>query len=554
MKKRFAISFALSAIGTAGFAAAKSSLKKVFADETKKRSFLDKSDSIVQKVIGVLADRVSDAGIPYLNRYDDTGFLEGSGYFLAEPAKNARWRLGFAKQSIIPAVVNGKLYVGGYLAFPPNTVSGYITDQLIRAAAFDDGSGRGINVFAVIDCIGISNTDIRHIRTLLKDFIAENNIVSLNISATHCHSGVDTQGIWGSLTEALRVNGKAVADGHPEDAVSGKNKDFMEYLFVTAADTVKKAVADMRPGKLEYTLADASEFVRDKRPPYIVDDKMTVMRFTPDDGEKSTVAVFLAAHPTCYGGRQREVSADFPYYLCDETERNGFNAMFFQGAEAAVATERGNSHIPEGLSRHGGIEAYGRTLGQLALGSINENMTEIEPMLNVAVTQAFVPSDNKILELAAKLRLVNNGITKVCMDNEQDSKNYDLYLATEVGYAEFGKTLKFALIPGELCPELLVGGAYEKDKAYWGADWKYPPMRSAVEGHLTVIGLCNDTIGYIVPDNDFGSVFAKDHYEEAVSTGRRAASNIVGAFLRTVEKAEKTRISGSQIIPENSKG
>ena len=75
-------------------------------------------------------------------------------------------------------------------------------------------------------------------------------------------------------------------------------------------------------------------------------------------------------------------------------------------------------------------------------------------------------------------------------------------------------------------------------------------MRSAVNGHLTVIGLCNDTIGYIVPDNDFGSVFAKDHYEEAVSTGRRAAPNIVGAFLRTVQKAEKIRISGSQIIKE----
>ena len=549
MKKRFAIPLALSAAGTAGFFAAKNALKKAFADDRKKREIIDKGDGIVQKIVGALADGVPDTDIPYLNRYENDGFMEGSGYFLASPSENAVWKAGFAKNSIIPESVEGKLYIGGYLTFPPNTVSGYINDQLIRVAAFDDGSGRGINVFAVIDCIGISNTDIRHIRNMLHDFIAENNIVSINISATHCHSGIDTMGIWGDLIQALKVNKKAIAEGRPEDAVSGRNKEFMDYLYVTAADTIKQAVRNMRHGKLHFTLVDASEYVHDKRPPYVLDDTMTVMKFTPADGEKSTVAVFLAAHATCYGGRQREVSSDFPYYLCDEIEKNGFNAMFFQGAEAAVATDRGK-HVPEGLSRHGGIEAYGRVLGRLAVDGINKGMTEIPPMLNVTVSQIFVPSDNKILELAAKMRLVNNSTAKVCMDNDEDSKNYDLYLATEVGFAEFGTDLKFALIPGELCPELLVGGAYNADKAYRGTDWKYPSMRSAVGGHLTVIGLCNDTIGYIVPDNDFGSVFAKDHYEEAVSTGSRAASNIVGAFLRAVEHADKIRISGSQLIKE----
>lgn len=549
MKKRFAIPFALSAVGTAGFLAAKNTLKKTFADENKKRSFLDKSNDKVQSLIGVLSDNVPDNLIPYLNRYDDTGFLEGSGYFLSSPAENARWKMGFAKNSIIPESVNGDLYIGGYLAYPPNKVTGYINDQLVRAAAFDDGSGRGINVFAVIDCIGISNTDIRTIRTKLKKLIEEKNIVSINISATHCHSGIDTLGMWGSLTDALKKNKKAVAAGRPEDAVSGKNKDFMEYLFFTAAETITKAVESMQSGKLEYSLLDISDYVHDKRPPYVLDDKMTLLRFTPDSGEKSTLAVFMAAHPTCYGDKQREVSADFPYYLCDELEKNGFDAMFFQGAEAAVATDRGNN-VPEGLSRHGGIEAYGRALGKVALDGTMNKMTEVEPMLNVAVSETFVPSVNKILELAARLRLVNHSLAKVCPDNEEDSKNYELYFGTEVGYAEFGKTLKFALIPGELCPELLVGGGYDRDKAYWGVDWKYPSMRSAVDGHLTVIGLCNDEIGYIVPDNDYGSVFAKDHYEEAVSAGGKTASNIVGAFMRTVEKAEKSRITGSQLIKE----
>ena len=59
---------------------------------------------------------------------------------------------------------------------------------------------------------------------------------------------------------------------------------------------------------------------------------------------------------------------------------------------------------------------------------------------------------------------------------------------------------------------------------------------------MAVIGLCNDCIAYIVPDNDYGSVFAPLHYEEAVSPGRRTGSNVAGAFLRTAEAAEKIRI------------
>lgn len=67
-------------------------------------------------------------------------------------------------------------------------------------------------------------------------------------------------------------------------------------------------------------------------------------------------------------------------------------------------------------------------------------------------------------------------------------------------------------------------------------------MQTAVKGRLSVIGLCNDAIAYIVPDNDFGSVFAHLHYEEAVSAGKRTASNIAGAFFRLVEEAEASRI------------
>ena len=49
-------------------------------------------------------------------------------------------------------------------------MSGVIDDQAVRVICLDDSSGRGSVVFAVIDCVGISGTDIRRIRERLADF------------------------------------------------------------------------------------------------------------------------------------------------------------------------------------------------------------------------------------------------------------------------------------------------------------------------------------------------------------------------------------------------
>ena len=506
-----------------------------------KQKLIDFGDKAVQKVLWGAAGMVSDKTIPYLNRYDNTGYLEGSGYFLSEPKADAAWRVGFAKDSILPEIVSGDLYLGGYLRFPPNKVSGYLTDLMIRAFAFDDGSDRGINIFAVIDCVGISNTDVRVIRQRLKPLIEEMNIVSLNISATHCHSGVDTMGVWGDLIAALKKNPGAVKSSKKlQNAVSGRNPDFMEYLFETAAETIEAAVRGMQPGKLDWAKVDAAHFVHDKRAPYVTDDNITMLRFTPDDaGANKLLAVFMAAHPTCYGSKNTAVSADFPYFMCEALEKEGYDAAFFQGAEAAVATARGNI-VKEAQTNHHSIMLYGQAIADYLLQTDEAAFAPVEPMLNVIVKETLIPVDNALLALLGKLRVVDNQMTKVT--NGENGKDYDLYFPTEIGIAEFGKALSFAMIPGELMPEIAFGGTMGEDESYHGTEWNYPPLCSAVNGHMAVIGLCNDCIAYIVPDNDYGSVFAPNHYEEAVSAGRRTGSNIAGAFLRTAEAAEKIRI------------
>lgn len=527
---------ALSGVG--GFVAKKEFDKFIKVAENKQK-LIDEGDVLVQKIVGKLAHAVPVKYVPYINRYDNKGFMEGSGYFLKAPAENAVWKMGYSKNSVVPYKIDGDCYIAGYLAFPPNKMQGIIQEQMCRAYAFDDGSGRGVNVWAVIDCIGISNTDIRDIRNRLSDLIPEKNILSINISATHCHSGIDTCGLWGDLVAALKTNVKALKKNKPEDCISGKNKMFMEYFKDSAANTIREAVENMTEGKLYYSQMPIEKFVHDKRPPDVIVDKATVLKFVPADGSKQSLAVFMAAHPTCYGDKQKDAICDFPRFMCNRIEENGFNAAFFQGAELAIATDRGG-YAPEDATNEEGIQAYGEALGDYILSG--NDFTELKPLLNVAVSELFLPNSNNILELACRMRVVNNNMVKVTMSDERNAKDFELRFASEVGFANFGNALTFVMAPGEMEPELVVGGFLTPEISYDGNAWELPSLAEFFGGDIAAIGLCNDFVGYIIADNNFGSMFAPLHYEESISAGKHTASNIVNAIINLKNKTEKTAI------------
>ena len=552
MNKKKAVAAVLSL--TAGAVTAKLSADKVkeaLSSPDSKRRLQDSGHKMAMKLVKKISDSVSDKGIPYLNRYDGKGFLEGNGYFLSSPEENARWTVGFSKASVIPPVLEGDYYIGGYLAFPPNKMNGIMNEQMVRALAVSDGSGRGIHVFAVIDCIGISGTDIRDIRLSLSDLISEKNILSVNISATHCHSGIDTDGLWGDLPKIYKHNKKEVKKGKKAKPISGKNEGFMLYLKKTAARVIRQAVENMTTGEMFYAQLPIGDFVRDKRPPYVTVNDLTNIRFIPDGGGKAVSVVLMAAHPVCYGDKQREASRDFPGYLCDEMEEMGFEAMFIQGAEAAVATNRG-PHIPDGLTTDEGLKAYGKAIADYVANYDKSAYKKLSPLINVTLGEVFLPSGNEILELAAKLRIVNNSLVRITTvdDGNKDDKSYDLTFVTEVGFAVLGNELSIAMVPGELMPEIAIGGAFEDWESYNGTKWDKPSLKEILGTEIAVAGLCNDFIGYIVPDNDYGSILAPLHYEESASAGGKTASNIVSAFERLKKNSEKITVYEKQTVKE----
>lgn len=526
MKKRSLIPFAVLAAAAGAGAAVGRKLK---TDRACRRDFDDAVGKGILAAVGKLAHKLPEPNFGDISDYESRDFYPGHSEFATSGKRGARWRLGYARRSLVPDDYNQKdYYIAGYLSYPPNVMSGVIDDQAVRVICLDDSSGRGSVVFAVIDCVGISGADIRRIRARLADFAKENNIVSVNVSSIHCHSAIDTQGLWGDLPKMLKNNVRAVKDRRYDDIISGRDPEFMENLFEKTADAIKEAFNSMQRGKLTYVRTDAIDFARDKRPPYVWDRDIVRLRFIPDNGSRETVAAFMAAHPTALGAKNTKLSSDYISAMEQEINKAGRNFIFFQGAELAIAQQR------DCITEHDGSEGwqeYGRTIGRFLNSIPDERERRVATFINIRNREIFIPADNPILIAAAKTGLVNNTVL-------HDAKEESGYcFVSEIGYAEIGRELSLALIPGELAPEILLGGAYGADESFNRTAWEYPPMRDMIpEGReLSVIGLCNDATGYIIPDNDYGSVIAKDHYEEAVSAGRRAGSTVTEAFGELVK-------------------
>ncbi|MBQ6020209.1 MAG: hypothetical protein IJL26_08530, partial [Clostridia bacterium] len=239
MKAKTIVKAGILAVGAA--AAAPFVKKKLDSPEGRRFLYEAADKSLAGVLTGVSA--VLPAGKPGdILDFTPTPDYPGTAQFLEEPAEGAVWSLGYAKKSILPEnIFDDVYYLGGYLAYPPNRADGVLDDMLIRAVAVNDGSGRGTAVFAVIDCVGVSNHDVNDIRALLADFAKERNIVSINISATHSHSCIDTLGLWGELTTALKTNPVKALSGET-DFVSGRNETFMQNMKETAAQAIREAV------------------------------------------------------------------------------------------------------------------------------------------------------------------------------------------------------------------------------------------------------------------------------------------------------------------------
>ncbi len=435
-------------------------------------------------------------------------------------AAGTGWTLGFAKTVLTPDDVGKKTYyIAGYNS--NNPAEGVLDDMFARAVYLDDNTGRGGVVLCAVDCVGLSRHDINEIRKAVIESGKIPALKSINVCATHTHSAIDTQGLWGK---------SYVSDG--------KDKAFMERLKKKTAEAILAAYDARQSGSLYYGTADIADKLADTRTPIDYNPLLTCLRFAPDGGDKSVYLVNMSCHPELLGRGTKNVSADFPAYMGREIEaQTGGDFLFFNGA---VGGQISADKIEDVLKTpdfdcEGYMKQYGKEIGDIVLSIQNEQA--LSPLVNIKSQALSIPCENPIFKLGKVIGILNN-------DLQKPRFRLQFNILTEISYLELGaKQIGMFLIPGELYSEFYSGNFLPAAEAANGFDADYKPLRTMTDcAHSFAVGLCNDALGYIIPDNDFlgnewlgyfdicKDQFGRTHYEETNSVGPNEAKIIIDAM------------------------
>lgn len=511
-----------------------------------------------------------------LDAYEN--FYAGMEEFIDEPQGDAVWSLGYGKETILPADFGEKSYAkGAYIPYifgneMYKDEEGNDEDLMARAIVMDDGSGRGKVVFIALDAMGLANADVRLIREALKDIAAQNNIVSINVSCTHIHTGIDSQGVWSDPVGVIFNN---ILGG---EVKYGVDRSFIESVVSGSKKAVEEALADMTTGELYYSSVDIEEYVWDRTAPISLDTNMYKLEFVPFSSEKApTIIATFGCHPESSSydwsddGSDRllpfdlKFSADFIWYTEKVMNAAGYNFIYIQGNVSTVTSGRGNSNDGIDGNAHYTAVRYGYEIGYMLLGmNLNEadrialnkatgdrldvelyknkegysvwyegfpvvDAVEVEPVLNIKVKQFFVQIDNNIITLLGKTSVADNLVLK-----SDDGKHYTV---SEVGYLEIGDEMKVYMSPGETFGELVFGGK--------GAEgFAFEPVREYTGEDIIVMDLMNDAAGYVA--NPANYVMAGLQYNEGtgefdsdtwclISYGKGAAPTFIGHFYEVFD-------------------
>ncbi len=526
------------------------------------------------KLLGVLTPTPDYPTVEEYFSAESENFYEGTKNFIDNAADGAKWSLGFGKESVVPEnLLDGtkEYYTGGYFT---QKVNGVFDDQRAVAIALNDGSGRGTTIFASIDGIGVANADVRAVRNAVEQKLKANGIDSdinaININATHCHTVIDTQGIGLDLLPKIFLSFFG-------GAKRSMDTEFLEVMIDRTSDAIVEAYTNMETGKLFYFETagmgkdEENGLYLEDEYPYLVNKRyytegyqhvFACFKFVPDN-EASAATIFsnIGAHPTVVDESTKLLSADFPAFMEEKINGAGMNFMFIQGAQAPVSVnkwadipEATDSEVDAKIAVNPVAEDYktaillGYEYARLILEAQN-NTKEIEPILNVRMTEYAVKLETGLFGYGATEGFI--GTTTV-----KDSSSKTGYsIVTEAGYIEIGKDIVLLTAPGEIVPQLVYGNVVSAEYSYRGTEWTYEATVNIVPEGKTVLvmGLCNDAIGYILPDNDYAH-FITDiiwdadgadklfgpyhrHYEEMLSAGSSAGSTTV-LILNELVKSE----------------
>lgn len=467
---------------------------------------------------------------------------------LAAARSQAALTAAAGKADITPDLERETVWLAGYGA-KGRRARGVRDPLHVRALVLSDGKRR--LALVGVDSIGIFRDDVEEIRRLA-GFDGPDSYLLL--SATHDHSAPDTLGLWGRLP-----------------GVSGVDARYHRRLKQTAAGLVRELSGRLKPARLTAARAelDPRGLCKDLRDPAVLDPELNVLQVRGAEGGVIGTVVRWSCHAEVLGSDNPFVTADYPGPLCGRVEeRLGGSCLFLPGVIGGLMA-------PE-VDRSPGLEhqfaakdALGRRVAEEAIRALRAAERVPVAEISFASRAPRIPVENSRYLLFLRSLAFGHELYQADGKPLPAWKTYWYplrhlvffplperlrpWVETEVSLVRIG-TVKILGIPGELFPELAIGG-YDGRHAYGRplvrpGNQNPPELEKAPKGpylrdrlrarHGWIVGLANDEIGYIVPEYDFQVAPTRSmtprppgtHYEETNSIGRRAT----GILLRAAEE------------------
>lgn len=457
--------------------------------------------------------------------------------------------------------------------FGSNRAATGVRDGTLGLVGEDDGLSARVLVLdqaqvrvaiIAVDTVGVFRPDVTRIRDRLSE--AQADVDYVIVHAIHNHEGPDTMGLWGAGPTS-----------------SGYDPVYGEQWRASAVEATLEAidhlepVSEVRAGSVDASVdqpGGATNLLRDSRDPWIVDPTVSVLALHGEGPEPIATVIGYGCHPETLSSRNTLYTADFVHGLRRTVEQGsrwrrapgrqgvGGMALFVNGAVGGMMTTLGVTVTnPDGdtfsAASFDKADSIGQILGEAALDALNEATALDDPRLGVMAQTFELPVHNTLYVF---------GFQAGVIERDYITKDQPPRIRTELGLLELGP-LRMLTVPGELLPELAVGGydgsaLHSEVATLLDPDNTHPPdLDAAPQGPYLLerlrpdqgprpwlLGLGNDELGYVIPEYDFVLADAPyldeaqgDHYEETNSLGPQTAGLIEAQADALIEYANAAR-------------
>jgi hypothetical protein len=289
---------------------------------------------------------------------------------IVTPAKGKLFA-GFSKVSITPTLNNTgdnadsgqfvQLPLAGFGARKGAPATGIHDSIFIKAAAIKVGNTMAVLVGADLLIMPPNITDSVMAVLSTKGFTRG----QVYFSATHTHSSL---GGWGPGFVGKQFAGE-------------ENSTLQKWLVQQISKAVIQSVADLKPALIASGNFNAENYTRNRLIGDLgtTNDDFSYIFIQQSEGKKAVIGSF-AAHFTCMGSENMEISGDYPGYWQRQMESNGFDCAIFMAGSMGSQTNRGEG---DGFEKP-------RFIGASLADSTMAHLESIEPTDTVLLAAATI--------------------------------------------------------------------------------------------------------------------------------------------------------------------